>query len=101
MRVDRRGAVVLDREFMHGYGPRLPGCALGQSTSSVGALSRPRSEWYLDEQRLFVCLNSYQRRDGSRGCMFPRKLRWYWIGQVPSPGKIDVRRIERLFNVVL
>ena len=34
-----------------------------------------------------ACLNSFQRRDGSGGCMLLRELSWYRKGQVPSPGK--------------
>ena len=30
-----------------------------------------------------LCLSSFQCCDGSRGCMLPRELSWYWNEEVP------------------
>ena len=38
----------------------------------------PGMNGYLVGQWLFVCLNSFQCYGGSRGCMLPTELSWYW-----------------------
>ena len=62
-----RGVALLLEKKLHSLDPGVNGCLV--------------RHW------LLVCMDSFQRRDGSRGCMLPRVV-WYWNGQVPYPGNI-------------
>ena len=87
-----------------GYGSRLPrfgAVSLGKTLHLYVQSPDPGVNGYLVGQLFLVCLNSYQRRDGSRAVYFPRELSWYWNEQVLQPGNIDVKRIEILPNVAL